>query len=135
MDKQDYLQRFGQNLRRYRLAKGLTQEELALKAGYTGKSARSAINKIEVGVNDPSMSRVKALARALDCTPADLVNCVPPEPEEEAEPEITEAEEDFLEAYRALNCEGRQLALDYLRMLESRYGKKNHTAEATTTVA
>ena len=128
IDKKEYMKKFGRNLRAWREARGMTQEELAVKVGFSGSAPRTAINKIELGINDPSTSRVKALARALDCSPADLINCTPPQSRPQVV-EVSDAESDLLEAYRALSPEGQVLALDYLRMLEARYGKKNHTAE------
>ena len=125
--KTEYMMKFGRNLRTWREAAGLTQEELAIRAGYSGTAARTAVNKIETGSTDLPLSRVKALARALDCSPADLINCTPPQSRPQVV-EVSDAESDLLEAYRALSPEGQVLALDYLRMLESRYGKKNHTA-------
>lgn len=49
---------------------GLTQEELAKKLGYKSKST---INKVELGINDLSQSKVKLYADALDVSPAYLM--------------------------------------------------------------
>lgn len=49
MNKKEAKLFFGKNLRRIRIEKKLSQDELARKIGYKG---RSAINKIETGVND-----------------------------------------------------------------------------------
>ena len=61
---------FGNRVRTRRLELGITQEELAQRLGY---SSRSAVNKIERNVNDVPQSRVDALARALETTPAYLM--------------------------------------------------------------
>ena len=61
---------FHEKLQQLRKQKGLTQEELATKLGYKSKSA---INKIELGINDISQSKVVRFAEALDTTPADLM--------------------------------------------------------------
>ena len=53
---------FGNRVRTRRLELGITQEELALRLGY---SSRSAVNKIEQNVNDVPQSRLDTLARAL----------------------------------------------------------------------
>ncbi len=53
--------------RRERL--GLTQEELAKKLGYKGKSS---INKIELGIVDVPRAKVPAFASALGVTPQEL---------------------------------------------------------------
>lgn len=49
---------------------GLTQEDLALRMGYKSKST---INKIELGINDVSQSKVVKFAEALHTTPAFLM--------------------------------------------------------------
>lgn len=49
---------------------GLTQEELAFRMGYKTKSA---INKIELGINDVSQSKVKKFAEALQTSPSYLM--------------------------------------------------------------
>lgn len=63
------------NIVGYRIAErrkelGLTQEELAKKMGY---KTRSAINKIELGVNDISQSKLGEFAEVLRTTPAYLM--------------------------------------------------------------
>ena len=49
---------------------GLTQEELAFRMGYKTKSA---INKIELGINDVSQSKVVRFAEALQTSVAYLM--------------------------------------------------------------
>ena len=49
---------------------GLTQEELAFRMGYKTKSA---INKIELGINDVSQSKVVKFAEALNTSVAYLM--------------------------------------------------------------
>lgn len=51
------------NIKAYRVKKGLTQEELALKMGYSGKSA---IAKVEQGLVDLPVSKVSRFAEVLD---------------------------------------------------------------------
>lgn len=53
---------FGKKVRMRREALGMTQGELAEKVGY---KERSAIAKIESGVNDPTLSKVADFAEAL----------------------------------------------------------------------
>ena len=50
---------------------GLTQEELAFRMGYKTKSA---INKIELGINDVSQSKVVKFAEALQTSVAYLMD-------------------------------------------------------------
>lgn len=49
---------------------GLSQDELAKKLGY---KSRSSINKIEIGLNDVTQSKIVAFADALETTPAWLM--------------------------------------------------------------
>lgn len=61
----------GTNIRKQREKLGLTQEELAKRLGYKSKST---INKIEMGINDISQSKIKAFAKALDTSIAYLMD-------------------------------------------------------------
>lgn len=49
---------------------GMSQEDLANKLGY---KSRSTINKIEMGINDITQSKIKAFADALQTTPGYLM--------------------------------------------------------------
>ena len=49
---------------------GMSQEELATKLGY---KSRSTINKIEMGKNDITQSKIIAFANALQTTPSYLM--------------------------------------------------------------
>lgn len=60
----------GLRIRRLRLSKSMTQEELAKKVGYT---SRSSINKIEKGMVDLPRSKIVELADALDTTASYLM--------------------------------------------------------------
>ena len=66
MDKIEAKKAFGKNLKRIRTEKGLSQEELAKNLGYKG---RSAVNKIETGVNDMPRSMVIKCAEVLGVSP------------------------------------------------------------------
>ena len=69
MNKEDAKKLFGMTLRRLRLEKGMSQEELAKKLGYKG---RSAINKIETGVNDMPRDMVVKCAEVLGVSPMEF---------------------------------------------------------------
>ena len=56
----------GERIKNRREALGMTQEELALKLGY---SSRSSINKIESNERNLKQSKIKAIADALGTTP------------------------------------------------------------------
>lgn len=57
------------NLRRLRTATGLSQEELASRAGLH----RTYVSSIERAQRNVSIENIFALARALGCEPAELV--------------------------------------------------------------
>jgi transcriptional regulator with XRE-family HTH domain len=59
---------FATNLRRFRHAKGLSQDDLAYEAGVS----RSYLSQIEKGVFFASLKIVGKLATALDVEPAEL---------------------------------------------------------------
>lgn len=61
----------GKKIKKRREELGLTQEELAHKLGYKSKST---VNKIEMGINDITQTRVVAFAKALNTTPAYLMD-------------------------------------------------------------
>lgn len=61
---------FGVVLKRYRLARGFTQEQLAWET----KIERAFISELERGVKGPSLLTILRIARALDVLPGDLVN-------------------------------------------------------------
>ena len=73
MDNKNYerAQRFGAYIRALRLASNLTQQELATKCGYT---SRSAMSRVEKGLNDVDLDRLPLLASALGVDVAALVN-------------------------------------------------------------
>ena len=60
----------GKNILLLRKQLGWTQEELARKMGYKSKST---INKIELGINDISHSKILQFAKVLKTTPAQLM--------------------------------------------------------------
>lgn len=63
-----YLQAFGNNLKKIRISKGLSQEGLADKAD----SVLSQIGRIERGERAPTILTVKKLADALEINPGEL---------------------------------------------------------------
>ncbi|MGH8546069.1 MAG: helix-turn-helix domain-containing protein [Gammaproteobacteria bacterium] len=58
------------NLRRLRVATGLSQEDLAARAGLH----RTYISSVERAQRNVSVENIFALARALKCEPAELVD-------------------------------------------------------------
>lgn len=64
------MQAYCQNIKQYRIAKGMSQQELADAAGY---KSRSSINKIEKGQTLVTLHQAKKIARALGVSITDLV--------------------------------------------------------------
>ena len=64
-----FLRMFGARLRQFREAKGWTQEELGLQAGYE----RSAIQDYEAGETEPLIGTTLDIVRALGIEPGDLL--------------------------------------------------------------
>jgi transcriptional regulator with XRE-family HTH domain len=65
----DLRQVFATNLRRFRHAKGLSQEELAYEAGEN----RTYMSKLEKGGSYPGLEIIGKLAAALEVEPAELL--------------------------------------------------------------
>lgn len=59
----------GRNVRKFRLAKGLTQEDLAVKCGF----GQNYVSDLERGVRNPTVVTLWGIAQALGVTPVDLV--------------------------------------------------------------
>ena len=81
MNKEEAKIVFGENLKKLRIAKGMSQEELAKALGYTN---RSSINKIELGKNDMPRNKVLRAAQVLGVSPLKLFDGA-----EEAAPDLT----------------------------------------------
>lgn len=88
---------------------GLTQEELAFRMGYKTKSA---INKIELGINDVSQSKVVKFAEALHTSVAYLMGW---EEEQKEKPTVQDDElsEDMVELIDCI----KKLPEDKIQML------------------
>ena len=68
------------NIKRLRIERGLSQQELADSTGYTD---RSSIAKIERGQVDLSLTKIKTFAQVLRVTPGELMGRSPADREEE----------------------------------------------------
>lgn len=69
--KTEYLIKLGAKIRQYRKMRGMTQEELAKAAGFSG---RSSINKVESGTSDISRDKFVLLSEALGVSPVELMD-------------------------------------------------------------
>jgi len=63
------IQRFGKQLQRLRTCRGLTQEQLAVKAGLV----RVYVTKLEQGEHDPTLTMLVRLAKALRVSVSELL--------------------------------------------------------------
>ncbi|MGP8217569.1 MAG: helix-turn-helix domain-containing protein [Bacteroidia bacterium] len=63
------LNAFGRNLRRLRNAKGLTQEALEFDSGLS----KNVVGNLERGEANPTLTTIKALAKALGISPKELI--------------------------------------------------------------
>ena len=59
----------GRNIRRVRSASGLSQEEVAFRAGMK----RSYLSEVELGQRNPTVRALERLSHALDVDPRDLL--------------------------------------------------------------
>lgn len=73
MDPRDLRQAFAANLRRFRHAKGVSQEDLA----YGADVNRTYVSKLEKGVSYPGLEIIAKLANALAVEPAELLMLPP----------------------------------------------------------
>lgn len=86
----------GSNIANARKKVGMSQEDLALKAGY---KTRSAINKIEMGKRDLPQRKVVMIAHVLGVAPAALLSDAEIEPEnnQDSKPVAIQTEESISE--------------------------------------
>lgn len=108
---------------------GLTQEELALKIGYTSKST---INKIEMGVNDIPQSKITKFAEVLGTTPSFLMGWDDPREinlqlfnrYDSNEFELSDLEKSFINGFRQLPDGKKELIIDIINVTLKKGGKK-----------
>ena len=61
MDK-EIIEKIAENIKKYRIIKGYTQDDLSFKSGIP----RSTIGSIETASNDITITKVNAIAKAFD---------------------------------------------------------------------
>lgn len=59
----------GQNIKEIRTKQGLTQEFIAYKLNIS----QNAFSKIELGYTDPTITRIRQIAKVLDVTAVELI--------------------------------------------------------------
>lgn len=69
MNKEEAKKVFGENLKKLRIARGFSQDELAKMVGYNN---RSSINKIEIGRSGIPATKVNEIAKVLGVSPLEL---------------------------------------------------------------
>ena len=103
----------GERIKTRREELDISQEELAKRLGY---KSRSSINKIELGANNLTQSKIKAIADALDTTPAYIMGW--DEESTDTEPSVTSEESALLERFRQLPPEKQRLLLSLAQELQ-----------------
>ena len=106
----DNLVKFGANIKRLRLALGMSQDELAEKCGYT---SRSSIAKIETGATDIPQAKIKLFADALHVKPGDILAAAPVNPQPQYIIEIEELARDMSESQQARLLEYAKMLLKF----------------------
>lgn len=104
----------GSRIKQRREELDLSQEELAKRLGY---KSRSSINKIELGFQNLTQSKIKAIADALDTTPSYIMGW----DDDEAVPtpeNLTSEESALLAEFRSLSDEKQSLLLKLLETMQ-----------------
>ena len=100
---------FAENIRYYRKRAALTQMQLADKLGYD----KSSIAKIETGKVDVPYSKLIGLAKALGCSPLDLLPSTKDNP-------LSSLEKEIIRKYRQLSITEQNMILRMLGLEEKR---------------
>lgn len=108
----------GERIKERRIALGLSQTDLAKRAGYADKSG---ISKIESGDRDLTPTKLERFAEALGCTPAELMSDVWSRPLVDAPLVLTEEEETIIHQLRMLPEEDKNIVLHVLSKMVSAF--------------
>ena len=114
MNKEEAKRIFGENLRRIRQAKNITQDELAKALGYIN---RSSINKIESGRSDMPRSKIEQAARFLGVSPLDLFKNEPLESDAILDTEVDQVLLSITKDFDKLNDTNRMKLSVYFQAL------------------
>lgn len=112
---------FRHNLKKFREARGLTQEELGKSVGVSGVT----IGYWESGRSEPLMGKVEKLAKALNVTLDELIFEKKPENEDELVEQIKNASEERKEAIRAILSLPEEDLKIYINLMKLHLGKKS----------
>ena len=102
---------FAKNLKMYRLAAQMTQEDLAFAAGIK----RSALSNYELNRSEPDFQTLITFSNVLGIDPTDLVVDHATIPDYWRKLQVTQDEEFLLELYRHADPVYRQVAEDILK--------------------
>ena len=114
MNKEEAKKIFGENLKRIRMSKGMSQDELAKKLGYVN---RSSINKIEVGRSDMPRSKIEEAARVLGVSPLELFKNEPLDRDTVIDTEIDEELRQLEDQFGLLTEKNKMKLSVYLQAL------------------
>lgn len=103
MDKTIYKREFGKRVKMRREEIGMSQDELAHKLGYAGKSF---ISKVESGINEIPQSKVPLLAEVLRTSVPYLMGW---NRDMQDRTGLTEEERQIVAYYRSLNRTGKDI--------------------------
>lgn len=130
LDKDEYKRRVGANICYYRTQKSLNQEDFAELCGYTSNTRKSTISKIEKGLSDVPLSKLKTIADVLD-VPISLLTDTSDDSHKKITCELFEQCHDnhafrLVQYFIELNENGREVLLDYAEDLSNKekYQKK-----------
>ncbi|MBQ3584523.1 MAG: helix-turn-helix transcriptional regulator [Lachnospiraceae bacterium] len=106
-----------------RMKYGLSQEQLAVKVGYSDKTA---IAKIEAGKIDLPQSKIVAFTKALNTTTSYLMDGIDTINDEQlSTPSLSLKEQKLLDDFRNLNTQGQEYILQTMDMVKDKYKKNN----------
>ena len=100
----------GNNIKRHRKARNMTQADLAEKIGVDN----SAVSMWERGKNEPRMGMIVKVADALGIAVSDITEGIDA-------PRISRDDEDILRAYHALNQQGKAYIRQQLQIAQQLY--------------
>ena len=95
----------GEKIKLYREIIGLSQEELAKRTGYAG---RSAISRIESGARDLSQEKIKVFAYVLGVSPVELLD---------DRDDVSEDRQELLNLLQRLDDDQTQLLLSIVKQM------------------
>lgn len=104
----------GDKIKKRRMDLGLTQEELAIKMGYRSKST---INKIELGRNDVSQTKLVKFAEVLDCSPAYFIEDI------EHDPNVSDRINEYARLLAELDEKKLENVMEYIDFLNNKKGE------------